>query len=358
MKINTISLKNFRNYNQCEVPLNSRINLFLGANGQGKTSLLEAIWFSINGKSYRTPNAKNIISFSKKSAELRIRTTYRNSINEIKILIDENKKKILVNDKKIKNRAELKKILSTVLIDKEFKHSLEDSFRPRRISLDSIISNISPNFSKKLKLYSRELKRKNEVLANKGSGEVLKFINDRIVNLAHDTSSERKLWLDRINNIADKVLKKLIPASSLKCDIESECLVLDKLKEILDSNLEKESIIGKSIIGSHKDKISFTLNNYDVFEFGSEGEKKSVSMALKISEILLLKKINNEFPIILVDEIGSEFDKERFNFFYNFIASLDTQSFITANNKSILDINKKLDFTVFSIINGDCKKIS
>ena len=63
MKINTISLKNFRNYNQCEVPLNSRINLFLGANGQGKTSLLEAIWFSINGKSYRTPNAKNIISF-------------------------------------------------------------------------------------------------------------------------------------------------------------------------------------------------------------------------------------------------------------------------------------------------------
>ena len=81
-------------------------------------------------------------------------------------------------------------------------------------------------------------------------------------------------------------------------------------------------------------------------------------MALKISEILLLKKINNEFPIIPVDEIGSEFDKERFNFFYNFIASLDTQSFITANNKSILDINKKLDFTVFSIINGDCKKIS
>ena len=252
----------------------------------------------------------------------------------------------------------LKKILSTVLIDKEFKHSLEDSFRPRRISLDSIISNISPNFSKKLKLYSRELKRKNEVLANKGSGEVLKFINDRIVNLAHDTSSERKLWLTRINNIADKVLKKLIPASSLKCNIESECLVLDKLKEILDSNIEKESIIGKSIIGSHKDKISFTLNNYDVFEFGSEGEKKSVSMALKISEILLLKKINDEFPIILVDEIGSDFDKERFNFFYNFIASLDTQSFITANNKNILDINKKLDFTVFSIINGDCKKIS
>ena len=81
-------------------------------------------------------------------------------------------------------------------------------------------------------------------------------------------------------------------------------------------------------------------------------------MALKISEILLLKKINDEFPIILVDEIGSEFDKARFNFFYNFIASLDTQSFITANNKSILDINKKLDFTVFSIINGDCKKIS
>ena len=81
-------------------------------------------------------------------------------------------------------------------------------------------------------------------------------------------------------------------------------------------------------------------------------------MALKISEILLLKKGNNDFPIILVDEIGSEFDQKRFNFFYTFITSLETQCFITANNKSVLDINKSKDFSIFSIINGDCKKIS
>ena len=81
-------------------------------------------------------------------------------------------------------------------------------------------------------------------------------------------------------------------------------------------------------------------------------------MALKISEILLLKKINNTFPLILVDEIGSEFDEERFNFFFNFIKSLETQSFITANNKSIIQKTKNQQFGIFSIINGDCKKIS
>ena len=358
MKINTISLKNFRNYPKCDIAFNSRINLFLGSNGEGKTSLLEAIWFTINGKSYRTSNAKNIIKFSNKTAELNMRTTHRDSINQIKVLIEENKKKIQVNDKKIKNRNELKKILTTVLIDKEFKENLEKSFRPRRMILDSVISNVSNSFNKKLQLYNIELKRKNEILLNNGDNEVLKFINERIIKLAHDTSSERKLWLSRLTNLANKVLNKLHSESSLECNIDSDCLNLAGLQNKIDLNSSKEVALRKTIIGSHKDKIYFTLNGYDIFEFGSEGEKKSVSMALKISEILLIKKINTEFPIILVDEIGSEFDKKRFNFFYNFIASLDTQSFITANNKSILEINKNQDFAIFSIINGDCKKIS
>ncbi|MBT3475399.1 DNA replication and repair protein RecF [bacterium] len=358
MKINSISLKNFRNYSQSKIELSPRINLFLGNNGHGKTSLLEAVWICVNGRSYRTAKSKNVINFSNKSAEIEIRTTNNDSINEIKVQITENKKKFLVNDKKNKNRSELKKILATVLIDREFKENLEKSFRPRRLILDSIMSNISLSFSKKLQLYSEEIKRKNEILRTSKNDDILDFIDVRLLNLSHSLSSERSLWLSRITNIAGKVLRKLAPKNSLDLNIKSDSLDSESLNSALKSNRIKEKITGKCLVGSHKDQISFILNGFDAFEFGSEGEKKSVSMALKISEILLLKKVNNDFPIILVDEIGSEFDQKRFNFFYTFITSLETQCFITANNKSVLDINKSKDFSIFSIINGDCKKIS
>ena len=358
MKINSISLKNFRNYSQSKIELSPRINLFLGNNGHGKTSLLEAVWICINGKSYRTSKSKNVVNFSSKSAEIEIRTTNNDSVNEIKLIIDENKKKFLVNDKKIKNRLELKKVLATVLIDREFKENLEKSFRPRRIILDTILSNISLTFSKKLQLYSEEIKRKNEILGTSKNDEILDFIDERLLNLSYSLANERSLWLSRITNIADKVLKKLAPTNSLDFNIQSDSLNSENLKNQLESNRMKEKMTGKCLTGSHKDQISFVLNGFDAFEFGSEGEKKSVSMALKISEILLLKKVNNDFPIILVDEIGSEFDQKRFNFFYTFITSLETQCFITANNKSVLELNKSKDFSIFSIINGDCKKIS
>jgi len=358
MKIDAIYLKKFRNDEETKIQLSPRINLFLGNNGQGKTSLLEAVWTCINGQSYRTSVTKNLIKFGSDDARIEIRTSGDNSINEIKLVIEENKKKIFVNDKKIKNRTELKRILSAVILDREFKENLEKSHRPRRIILDSIISNISLGFKKKLKLYNDEIRRKNEILSSTKDDEILDFIDKRLIDLSYSLSEERHLWIDRMSKIAEKVLKKLDSKISLKFRIDSDSLDINNLTKKLKTNRTKEKITRKCMTGSHKDKISFILNKSDAFEFGSEGEKKSLSMALKISEILLIKKINKDYPIILVDEIGSEFDKERFNFFYRFIATLETQCFITANNKSILEPYKNKQSSVFSIINGDCKKIS
>ena len=358
MKIKAISLINFRNYRKIDISIDSKINLLIGRNGQGKTNLLEAIWLCGYGKSYRTSNTKNLINFSNNGSELRIELNNLGFKNEIKVLIHENVKKIFLNDKRIKNRAELRKILSAVILDKDFKNNLEKSFKPRRIILDSVISNFSNGFNKKLKLYNKEIKRKNELLNSNGNNELLNFIDNRLIEYSYKVSTERKLWLSRITIFSEKILKKLNPEFKLELVFNSYCTNTKLLSEKFKLNREKEKKAKRSLSGSHKDEISFLFNGSDIFEFGSEGEKKSVSMALKISEILLLKKINNAFPIILVDEIGSEFDEERFNFFFNFIKSLEAQSFITANNKNILEKTKNQQFGIFSIIDGDCKKIS
>ena len=158
--------------------------------------------------------------------------------------------------------------------------------------------------------------------------------------------------------MSEKILKRINPSFTLDLVYKSNCLEIKSLSEKFKINRYKEQVSRRPLTGSHKDDISFLLNNSDTFEFGSEGEKKSVCMAFKISEILFLKKINNTFPVILVDEIGSEFDQERFKFFFDFIIRLQAQTFITANNKKIFEENKEQKFDIFSINNGDCKKIS
>lgn len=358
MKINAISIKNFRNYTETKIKIRSKINLFLGNNGQGKTNLLEAIWVCVNGKSYRTSNIRNTISFSSKYGEISLSVSDTDSNNEIRTILEEKKKKILLNDKKIKNLSEIRRLLSTVIIDKDFKENLEKSYRPRRIILDSIVGNFSPNFTKKLKAYNQELKRKNELLASDGDKDIIDFIHSRLIQYSNELSIERKLWLTRMVALGEKILKKLDSSYSLTLEFQSDSLDKEVLINKLKENRLKERLYKKSIVGSHKDQISFLLNGSDAFEFASEGEKKSISIALKISEILILKKINSFSPIILVDEIGSEFDEKRLDFFYNFITNLGTQCFITANNSNILKKNKDDQYTIFSIINGDCKNIS
>ncbi|MFL2630605.1 MAG: DNA replication/repair protein RecF [Thermodesulfobacteriota bacterium] len=357
MQINSVSLKNFRNYTKVKVELNPRINIFLGNNGEGKTNLLEAIWVLINTNSYRTSNYRDLVKFNNKSCEIKAFSLEGDRSNEIRFAVYDEKKKIELNGKKTNSRGGIKKILASVLIDKEFKSNLEKSARPRRMSLDSIISNISPNFRRDLKLFTNEIKRKNEILKTSKNKEVLDFIDSRLISHSTKLSKERMLWISRLTVISKKVFQKLDKSLILDFEFKSDSLNKDELKLGLKNNREKELNIRKSIIGSHKDVISFNLNGINLLKFGSEGEKKTLSMAIKISEILLLKKVTNKFPIILIDEIGSEFDEKRFNFFYNFITGLNTQCFITANNKNILK-KIKINSSIFSIINGDCKKIS
>ena len=116
-------------------------------------------------------------------------------------------------------------------------------------------------------------------------------------------------------------------------------------------------MLGNASTGSHKDKISFLVKKADIFNFGSEGEKKTVALAIKISEILILKKIEGNFPLILIDEIGNEFDQKRVRFFYNFVTKINTQCFITATSQNLLS-KQNQNHALFSITNGDCIKIS
>jgi len=357
MKLDFISLKNFRNYSATKMNLNPRINIFLGDNGQGKTNLLEAVWTLMNGQTFRNSKSRDLIKFNENSLEISGEISDKFHTNQIKFAILDDKKKLELNGKKINSRSKIKKLVSTVIFDKDLSYNLAQSFKPRRDCLDSIISNLSSEYKVLIRNYNKEIKRKNETLRTTKSDELLDFIDERLIKLSNKVSLNRRLWISRIIDITNQVIKKLDNDFVINLDFNSDSIEVDKLKKALRHNRVRDKMLGNASTGSHKDKISFLVKKADIFNFGSEGEKKTVALAIKISEILILKKIEGNFPLILIDEIGNEFDQKRVRFFYNFVTKINTQCFITATSQSLLS-KQNQNHALFSITNGDCIKIS
>ena len=123
--------------------LNPRINIFLGDNGQGKTNLLEAVWTLMNGQTFRNSKSRDLIKFNQDSLEISGEISDKFHTNQIKFAILDDKKKLELNGKKTNSRSKIKKLVSTVIFDKDLSYNLAQSFKPRRDCLDSIISNLS-----------------------------------------------------------------------------------------------------------------------------------------------------------------------------------------------------------------------
>ena len=309
MPLNNLKIINFRNILSTELALNNEINIILGSNGQGKTSLLESIYFLINGKSDKTNDLNEIKNIN--HPNLYVEGTFNNinQINKCSIFSENGKKKVQINDKKVKRAEELKKLGNVVLFNKNFIDSIEGSNKPRRESFDRIISNYNTKFKNELKELKEFLSRKGHILRTSKDDKLVNFIDEKIIELSLLVSKKRANWLK--NHV--KIINKLSPTSSdeykYSLKYETHC----NSKEIIISNLNlaknKERLSCKPLIGAHKDTFTFINNGKDILKLGSEGEKKTLGIMIKMAEIVISSKILNKDTIFLIDEIMSFLDK-------------------------------------------------
>lgn len=356
MPLNNLKIVNFRNILNTELTLDHEINVVLGSNGQGKTSLLESIYFLINGKSDKTNDLNEIKNIN--HPNLYVEGTFNNinQINKCSIFSENGKKKVQINDKKVKRAEELKKLGNVVLFNKNFIDSIEGSNKPRRESFDRIISSYNTKFKNELKELKEFLSRKGHILRTSKDDKLVNFIDEKIIELSLLVSKKRANWLK--NHV--KIINKLSPTTSdeykYSLKYETHC----NSKEIIISNLNlaknKERLSCKPLIGAHKDTFTFINNGKDILKLGSEGEKKTLGIMIKMAEIVISSKILNKDTIFLIDEIMSFLDKKRLKFFLQLLKRSKVQSMITSNEKLILQ--NFANCSIFGIKNGVCKKIS
>lgn len=354
MYIEKISLNNFRNYDNQEIELNSHINVFYGDNAQGKTNILEAIFISGFGKSFRTSKEKEMIKLG--SEFLNVNLKYQKSDREGKIkIIIADKKQIELNGVKLKKLSELVGNLNLVIFTPDDIQILKNGPAERRKFLDMMIGQLRPNYVHNLNLYLKTLEQRNNYLRqikelNKPEN-MLEIWDEKLAEYAEIICKYRiefiKKLNEKINQIHPEVTEnkeKLIINYLTECENKQNYLLLLKQRRKLDI------IKGYTTKGIHRDDFKCLINNKEIEIYGSQGQHRTAILSLKLAELYVIHDEIGEYPILLLDDFMSELDEKRRKSFLNYIK--DTQVIITCTDKMELD-----NLNEFKLFNVKCGKI-
>jgi len=325
MKIKSIELTNFRNYQNEKVIFGSEKNFFLGRNAQGKTNLLEAIFLLCLSKSFRTAHEKEAISFSQDQFIIKGEFESDSGINrKVVFLCSKNSgKELSVNRKRINRISEFIGNIPVIISSPDEYSLTTGPPTGRRRFIDILLSQIDKKYIHILLEYQRIIKQKNKILQNwKLTGkknfelidpwnEQLVKVGSKIIELRNKFSIQLSEKLKKIHSdfvINDEKLEFSYRPNLDYPELENISLFFNnKLKQSFTSELQR----GISLVGPHRDDFIFKINKKNLKKFGSRGQHKTVLISLAIAEYQIIEELAAEKPIVLIDDLYSELDQTR-----------------------------------------------
>ena len=352
MYIDKMKLINFRNYECQEIQFNKNINIIYGDNAQGKTNILEAIFLSSFGKSFRTSKEKELIKFGQD--KLMVEANFQKKDRDGKIRIEiGSKKQITVNGIKIKKLSELLGNINIVIFTPEDINILKDGPAGRRRFLDMMIGQLRPNYVHNLNLYMQTLEQRNNYLKqikeiNKPQ-EMIEIWDEKLAEYGEKVYLYRKEFVDKIINKINDIHKKITDEKEeLKIEYISNCSNKKEYLNLLNERRKLDIIKGFTTKGVHRADFVIYINNREVGVYGSQGQNRTVILSLKLSELNVVYDEIGEYPILLLDDFMSELDEKRRK---NFLENIEnTQVIITGTDK--VEIST-IDCSLYNVQKGE-----
>ncbi len=344
MRLDRITLRDFRNYESLSLSLDPGVNLIVGDNAQGKTNLLEAIAYLGSGKSFRAQKTGEMIRFSAPFAELQGEIFSQEREQTLRWLLFDRQKprQLYKNGARQKTAADIHCLLPTVLFCPEDLMVLKTGSAPRRRLGDQALCQLRPNYDAALTEYNRILEQKNRILKdhreNPALLEILPEYNTRLCQVGALLISYRARFYESLGRAAGKYHSQFSGGSEeFSLEYKTVSTVSDPfapvpdLKEALRSHLEShyraELDSGQCLTGPHKDDFTVYLSGIDLKAYGSQGQTRTAAISLKLAQRELLSRELGEEPVLLLDDVLSELDPGRQDFVLNQIVS--GQVFIT-----------------------------
>lgn len=391
MEVKFLSLTNFRVFKRLEIEFDDRLNLMIGDNAQGKTTILEALHFLSLMTSPIASNDRELVSFLALDEEIpfaRIQAVVekqeKNHRIEIRLILNSVKngilrlKKVVLIDGVQRNLLNSVGFLNSVIFLPQMTRIIEDSPDERRKYIDQTISQVYPEYVRSLSNYLKGIIRRNALLKQlneKGGDEDQLLYWDKVIaeegaliflyrrKSINEIASFADAHHSKLTNGFEKLDIKYFPSFNPSKNAKEFSISRQKIEETrteiqkkLNSNRREEIARGVTTIGPHRDDIIFQVNHLDMGKFGSRGQIRTAIMSLKFAEKDWLKEKSGEIPVILLDETLAELDQQRRNDLLN---SLDNggQVVLSTADLQLFDMGFVHRCSVCRVEKGNIKKV-
>ena len=358
MLIEALNIKGFRNYKELSLRPSSGINIFYGDNAQGKTNLLEAIYVGCTSRSHKSVKDRELINFDFDEAHIRLDIKKRDVPYRIDTHIKKQSSKgIAVNGMPLRRASELFGVANVIFFSPEDLSIIKNGPGERRRFIDMELCQLQRPYTFDLISYNKILSQKNTLLKNfeqiNGAEDILNIYNEQLSDFGSRILTKRQEFIEDINNIVREVHRDISSGKEeLSLSYESSVKASDMASE-LEKNKDREKRQRMSLIGPHRDDISFMLNGVDLRHFGSQGQQRTAALSLKLSEIRLIESLVHDEPILLLDDVLSELDRGRQNMLLNSINGV--QTFLTCTGLDDFIDNRFHIDKIFKVAFGEIK---
>ncbi|GFN31287.1 DNA replication/repair protein RecF [Paenibacillus xylaniclasticus] len=363
MYLKKIALRNYRNYDTLELDTDSSVNLFIGPNAQGKTNLLESIFTLALTKSHRTSKDKELIGWTASDAHVHGEVDKLYGTVKLDLMLSTQGKKAKINGLEQRRLSDFVGALNVVMFAPEDLEIVKGTPGVRRRFLDMEIGQVQPGYLHTLQQYAKVLVQRNNYLKTLWSSGgdkqgLLEVWNVQLAEFGVKIIKKRKYFIQKLQQWAEQIhagitagSEQLTIAYKPSFDIEDESVLFDhfmlKLTQVKDQEIRR----GTTLVGPHRDDLIFYINGKEAQTFGSQGQQRTTALSLKLAEIELIREEIGEYPLLLLDDVLSELDRNRqTQLIETFQAKV--QTFITATGLESVDLGKLQDAGIYHVREG------
>lgn len=361
MYIESIELKNFRNYQDLQLDFDKGTNIFYGDNAQGKTNILESVYICGTTKSHKGSKDKEVIRFGENDAHIRMMVRKDELSYKIDMHLRKNKAKgVAINGLPIKKARELFGIVNLVFFSPEDLNIIKNGPGERRRFMDLELCQLDQIYLTDLAGYNHIVNQRNRLLKdlymNSSLRETLEIWDLQMLQYGRKIIDKRKEFVKELNEVIKEIHHNLTGGEEhLEILYEPSCESED-FEETLKKNRERDQHMKMTSAGPHRDDLCFKVNGIDIRKYGSQGQQRTAALSLKLSEIYLVKQKIKDTPILLLDDVLSELDSNRQNYLLDSIH--DIQTLITCTGLDDFVSHQFHINRVFRVVKGEVFKPS
>lgn len=358
MYIESLQLKNFRNYQSLDLHLDQGTNILYGDNAQGKTNILEAVYLCGTTKSHKGSKDKDIIRFQEEESHICMKVVKNDIPCKLDMHLRKNKSKgVAINGIPIHRTRELFGVVNLVFFSPEDLNLIKEGPSGRRKFLDLELCQLDKIYLSDLVNYNKILNQRNKLLKDIAFrpklADTMEAWDCQLLQYGRRIISKRREFIVQLNEIIKDIHAGLTGGrESLELIYEPSVWEND-FENALSANRDRDLKMKTTGTGPHRDDLCVKVNEFDIRKFGSQGQQRTAALSLKLSEIYLVKKVIHDTPVLLLDDVLSELDDSRQNYLLKSIRHIQTLITCTGLTDFVnhrFPINK-----VFQVVSGSVR---